>query len=122
MDDLIKRENAIEAVQRCCPDTSMYRAIRDVPSVEAVEISQEDFGTLCVCALRYCQGRKTYMPKTVQNIVRLHFKDLSDRDLQVIADDEKFQMMFNKWGDTVDFVDWEIFYKALKEFRSKDND
>ena len=34
MSDLIERNKAIEAVQRCCPDTSMYRAIRDIPSVE----------------------------------------------------------------------------------------
>ena len=56
-----------------------------------IDISQEDFGTLCVCALRYCHGRRTYMPSLVQQIVMAHFKDLSDRDLKVIADDESFQ-------------------------------
>ena len=26
-----------------------------------VDIEQEDFGMLCACAIRYCQGRETYM-------------------------------------------------------------
>lgn len=122
MDDLIKRENAIEAVQRCCPDTSMYRAIRDVPSVEAIEISQEDFGTLCVCALRYCHGRRTYMPDLVQGIVKAHFKDLSDNDLSVIARDEARQIFDDLWGDSCDKEDWKKFYRALDEYRGIANE
>lgn len=34
MEILIKKSDALEAVQRCCPDTAMYRAIRDIPPVE----------------------------------------------------------------------------------------
>ena len=50
-----------------------------------IDISQEDFGTLCICALRYCHGRQTYMPSLVQEIVQNHFKDLSEKDLKIIA-------------------------------------
>ena len=82
-----------------------------------IDIKQEDFGTLCVCALRYCHGRRSYMPSLVQQIVMAHFKDLSDRDLKVIADDERFQSDMSLWGDTCDMVDWKNFYQILREYR-----
>ena len=81
-----------------------------------IDISQEHFGTLCVCALRYCHGRQTYMPSRVQQIVIAHLKDLSDRDLQVIANDEQFQSDMNLFGDTCDKVNWENFYQTLREW------
>ena len=79
-----------------------------------IDISQEDLGVLCVCALRYCHGRRTYMPSLVQGIVRRHFADLMERDLVTIAADEKFQADMNLWGDDCDKVDWDKFYTALK--------
>ena len=81
-----------------------------------IEISQEDFSTLCICALRYCQGRRTYMPSLVQFIVKTHFSDLSDNALKVIATDQEFQI---EWGDACDRKDWIDFYKALEEFRNE---
>ena len=83
-----------------------------------INISQEDFGTLCICALRYCHGRRTYMPSLVQQIVIAHFRDLSDRDLKVIADDEQFQSHMNLFGDPCDKVDWENFYQMLREWQA----
>ena len=83
-----------------------------------IDISQEDFGTLCVCALRYCHGRKTYMPSLVQRIAMSHFGDLPDRDLKVIADDEQFQSDMSLWGDHCDLVDWKNFYQMLREWQS----
>ena len=57
------------------------------------------------------------MPSLVQQIVMTHFKDLSDRDLKVIADDERFQSDMSLWGDTCDMVDWKNFYQILREYR-----
>lgn len=85
-----------------------------------IDIKQEDFGTLCVCALRYCHGRRTYMPSLVQGIVMTHFKDLSDYDLRVIAEDERFQSGMNLWGDECDKADWQWFYKILREYRQEE--
>lgn len=82
-----------------------------------IEISQQDFGTLCICALRYCHGRQTYMPSLVQEIVTAHFKDLSDKDLTIIADDEWFQRQQELWGSKFDRIDWDNFYFGLNEFR-----
>lgn len=81
-----------------------------------IEISQKDFGTLCICALRYCHGRRTYMPSMVQDIVRQHFGDLSLRDLLVISDDKQFQQDMQLWGDPCDKTDWERFYADLMGF------
>ena len=82
-----------------------------------IDISQEDFGTLCICALRYCHGRQTYMPSLVQEIVQNHFKDLSEKDLKIIAEDERCQREMNLWGSKFDRLDWDNFYFALNEFR-----
>lgn len=82
-----------------------------------VEISQEDFGTLCICALRYCHGRQTYMPKLVQDIVTSHLVFLSDRDLRTISEDERFQGDMNLWGSECDKADWDRFYINLNCFR-----
>lgn len=83
-----------------------------------IDIDEEDFGTLCICALRYCHDRRTYMPSLVQRIVMAHFKDLSDRTLNVIADDEQFQSDMGLWGDMCDKVDWKNFYQILREWKA----
>lgn len=78
------------------------------------EISQEDFGTLCICAIRYCQGRKTYMPSLVQDICRSHLQDISDKDLYVMIEDCKFQKDMNLYGDErIDKPDWLKWHETL---------
>ena len=62
-------------------------------------INQEDFGTLCICAIRYCHGRQTYMPGLVQSIVAPHLSDLSDKDLAVMIDDCGYQERMQLYGD-----------------------
>lgn len=129
-EDLIRRKDAIKAIW----DSDIFmsdndiifevqsnvgRNIRNIPSANVIQITQEDFGTLCICALRYCHGRRTYMPDLVQSIVRTHFEDLSDKDLKVIADDERFQSQMNLWGDPCDMTEWMKFYRALEEFRGE---
>ena len=59
------------------------------------------------------------MPQLVQSIVIRHLKDLSDRDLKVIADDERFQEDLSLWGDTCDKVDWKNFYQILREWQAE---
>ena len=79
-------------------------AIETVPSAERsdeMRLSKGDFGTLCICALRYCFGRQTYMPSLVQGICGAHLKELSDKDILVIADDCEFQERMHLYGDEV---------------------
>ena len=72
----------------------------------SIKISEKRFGILAVCALRYCQGRRTYMPSLVQQIVGSHLSELSDEDINVMVEDCQFQRKMNLYGDDCDKVDW----------------
>ena len=89
-----------------------------------INILQKDFGTLCICAIRYCQGRETYMPSLVQSICKAHLKELSDKDLAVMIDDCLFQKNMNLYGDEhIDKPDWLKWEEALlKERRRRGNE
>lgn len=62
-------------------------------------VDTEDFGTLCICAIRYCQGRQTYMPSLVREIVTPHLKELSDKTIGVMVNDCAFQRRMSRYGD-----------------------
>ncbi len=68
-----------------------------------IQMNNKNFGTLCICALRYCDGRQTYMPDTVRRIVQEHFEYLDDRDLRIMALDakESNDPDTKAWGETV---------------------
>ena len=72
-----------------------------IPGASQPKLKQtdEDFGTICVCAVRYCFGRQTYMPSLVQDFVCRNFKYLNDNELKVMADDIKFAERINWLGD-----------------------
>lgn len=83
---------------------------------EVVKINPTDFGTLAICAIRYCQGRQTYMPSLVQGIVRAHLKEVSDKDLHVMIDDCGFQERCNLYGsELIDKPDWLRWKEFLLE-------
>lgn len=87
-----------------------------------VNISQEDFGTLCICAIRYCHGRQTYMPSLVRGIVRQHFEEFSDNDLTVMIDDCGFQKRMNLYGDEmIDKPGWIKWEQELQKERERRN-
>ena len=64
-----------------------------------MKIGQKDLGILAICAIRYCQGRQTYMPSLVRSIVKSKLKDISDEDLNVMIEDCYFQERMNLYGD-----------------------
>lgn len=81
---------------------------------KSIKLGQEHFGTLAICAIRYCQGRQTYMPSLVQGILKPHLKELSDKDLSVMLDDCEFQERMNLYGsNTIDKPDWLAWKEAL---------
>lgn len=80
-----------------------------------IEIRQEDFGTLCVCAVRYCHGRKTYMPSLVTEIVGKHLAELSDRDIKIMYDDCRFMNLSDYGDEVIDKPDWLRWEKKLKK-------
>ena len=106
-------------------ETDMDIKIREMTARDgeksSFDMSQEEFGTLCICALRYCHGRKTYMPEWVQSIVRQHLKELSDKDLGVMIEDCNMQRAFDLYGDQVDREDWLKWEQSLLEERERRN-
>ena len=72
----------------------------------SIKISEEQLGILAICALRYCQGRRTYIPSLVQQIVGSHLSELRDKDINVMVEDCQFQRKMNLYGDNCDKVDW----------------
>ena len=87
-------------------------------------ITQEDFGTLAICAIRYCQGRQTYMPKLVRHIVAPHLPDISDMDLGVMLNDCEFQERMKLYGDErIDkpgWIRWRELLMAEKKRRGEE--
>lgn len=80
-----------------------------------IDIEQRDFATLCICAIRYCHGRRTYMPSLVQGIIRNHLNKMSDNDLNILLDDCGFQRRMNLYGDECDKVDWLKWEQDIKD-------
>lgn len=82
----------------------------------------EDFGTLCICALRYCHGRETYMPDLVRSIIRPLLPMLTDRDINVMIQDCEFQAKYDLYGDKyIDkpgWLQWESELRSEKRKRS----
>ena len=108
MDDVISRQAAIDAIESAFDrETILNRfvrkiaisAVRKLPSAQPDLDEQDDFGTLAICAIRYCHGRQTCMPDLVRSIVRPHLKELSDKDLNVMIDDCDFQERMHLYGD-----------------------
>ena len=66
-----------------------------------INIDQSDFGALCICAIRYCHGRQTYMPSLIQGIVGSHLDKFSDKDLAIMLDDCGFQERMHLYGDEI---------------------
>lgn len=86
-----------------------------------IDIDEQDFGTLCICAIRYCHGRQTYMPSLVQTIITPYLKKLSYNDLTVMlndcADQAKHPYLY---GDTrIDKPDWLKWREKLKAEKAR---
>ena len=67
---------------------------------------EEDFGTLAICALRYCMGRQTYMPGLVRSIIKPYLPEISNKDLQVMINDCEYQARLEDYGSDHDKIGW----------------
>lgn len=83
-------------------------------------ISKHDFGLVAICAIRYCHGRKSYMPSLIQNICKEHIQDFTDKDLQVMLNDCDEQKRISNYGDDViDRPGWLRWHQILLEERER---
>ena len=82
-----------------------------------INVIQEtrDFGSVCIFALRYSMGRRTYAPSTVIGFIARNFESLDTVDLIVMLKDiEGYDKMHKgDFGDDCDKLDWLRFKTEL---------
>lgn len=85
----------------------------DVPK-GMVEPTNDDFGAVCNCAIRYCLGRRSYMPSLVCGYITPLLPELTDRTLECFERDiaERKRTGFY-FSDSYDYKTWDAFYKAV---------
>jgi hypothetical protein len=78
-------------------------------------------GTICVCALRYCMGRQTYMPTLVQDFCRRHIARFDDNTIRTMIDDiDLAERTGQSMGDDeIDRPDWYRFRKFLENEKGR---
>lgn len=88
-------------------------------------VDEQDFGTICVCALRYSMGRMTYMPSLIRDFVRPLLPKLHTGTVQTMLKDCEWQAEFGTWGsETIDKPGWVQWKKDIEAElqRRKEND
>lgn len=86
---------------------------------EMIKLTQDDFGLLANCAVRYCFGRQTYMPSSIMKIVITHLSEFDDRTIGCMERDVREALNNHKSGlmsigdSKIDLPDWEQFYSML---------
>lgn len=88
-----------------------------------ITISEDDFGILAICAIRYCQGRETYVPDLVRSVAKKHLDEIDDNDLAVMIADCEFQEWANLYGnEKIDKPGWLKWRDELLAERERRND
>lgn len=89
-------------------------------------LNKEEFGILAICAIRYCQGRQTYMPSLIRSIVIPHLPEISDKDLAVMIDDCNFLATAPLCGDphidTMGWIRWRELLIAERDRRGEQDE
>ena len=72
----------------------------------------EDFGTVFICAVRYCIGRQTYMPRMIQRQIRPLLPQIDSGALLVMRNDIRTA---SSWGDEeIDKPGWMQFLADIE--------
>lgn len=79
-----------------------------------IDPTNDDFGAVCNCAVRYCLGRRSYMPSLVCGYITPLLPELTDKTLDCFERDiaDRKQTGFD-FGDSCDYETWDAFYKAV---------
>lgn len=79
-----------------------------------VDTASDDFGSVCNCAVRYCLGRRSYMPSLICRYIISLLPELTDKTLECFERDiaERKRTGFD-FGDSCDYETWDAFYKAV---------
>ena len=82
----------------------------------SIEINDEDFGAVLICALRYCLGRRTYMPGLIIGYVTPLLPHVSNKCLRCIETDLSKPDLYGGFGDVrIDEPIWIEFRNRVRE-------
>lgn len=81
--------------------------------------SDDDFGAVLNCAVRYALGRKTYMPSLVISFITPMLPMLSKKTVFCFDQDVTDAKYTCGYGDACDETDWIRFLAAVHEERKK---
>lgn len=86
-----------------------------------VDTASDDFGSVCNCAVRYCLGRRSYMPSLVCGYITPLLPKLTDKTLDCFeCDISELKHTGFDFGDSRDYETWDAFYKAVcKEIKRR---
>lgn len=79
-----------------------------------VDPTNDDFGAVCNCAVRYCLSRQSYMPSLVCGYIAPLLPELTDKTLDCFERDiaERKRTSFD-FGDSCEYETWDAFYKVV---------
>lgn len=82
----------------------------------SVSDTNGDYEVIMTCAVRYCLGRRTYMPSLIVSYITPMISKLSDRTLECIKRDIEQAERDNMLGDeSIDKPLWLIFLHNIKK-------
>lgn len=71
-----------------------------------VNMTRDALGIMAICSLRYCFGRKTYMPTTIIDACRKMLGEFSKKDLTVMINDCEYRRRNYTYEDEFDEEAW----------------
>ena len=74
-----------------------------------IDIKDEDFGAILICAVRYCFGRRTYMPGLIIGYITPLLPRISDKTLRCLEADLNKPDLYGGFGDEI--IDEPIWIK-----------
>lgn len=87
--------------------------------MNTINVSNDDFGAVCNCAIRYCLGRRSYMPALVIDFITPYIRYLSDKTIWCLKHDiESYKNSGGDFGYDFDERKWMEFLVLV----NKEND
>lgn len=93
------------------------------PAIPAIDLSDDDFGLILNCAVRYACGRQTYMPSLVIKFISPLLPYLSSKALWCFDQDLSEARHFENCGDpNIDLPHWVDFHERVRSERLRRGD
>lgn len=88
-----------------------------------IHLEADELGTLCICSIRHCIGKQTYIPDTVQKICIQHISQFADNDIDIMLKDCMLVERYDLYGDALNKPGWTNLKNVLvseKERRERE--